>query len=137
MTASAYNMDVRFLNRLEWAREIAGIPFTITSGFRSKKHNKAVGGVPNSSHLTGLAVDIAAPNSRAKFKIMEALMRSGFCRIGMGQTFIHVDIDKGPDKPQDVLWPYPTSSPAGLTVKLSWFARLWMRILLLVGYLKK
>ena len=33
-------------------------PIVIHSGFRSAEVNKAVGGVPTSSHLTGCAVDI-------------------------------------------------------------------------------
>ena len=33
-------------------------PIVINSGFRSKEVNKAVGGVPNSNHTTGCAVDI-------------------------------------------------------------------------------
>lgn len=34
----------------------------ITSGYRCKKLNKAVGGVPNSAHLTGYAADIVPLN---------------------------------------------------------------------------
>jgi len=35
-----------------------GSHWKITSAFRCEKHNKAVGGMPNSYHLTGMAVDI-------------------------------------------------------------------------------
>ena len=45
---SGVNMDSSFLAKLEEAREIAGIPFRITSGYRTKEHNTYVGGVPNS-----------------------------------------------------------------------------------------
>ena len=33
-------------------------PIVINSGYRSEEVNKAIGGVPNSNHLTGCAVDI-------------------------------------------------------------------------------
>jgi hypothetical protein len=36
-------MDEAFLARLEKAREIAGVPFKITSGYRCPKHNAVVG----------------------------------------------------------------------------------------------
>lgn len=43
--------------RLEPVREFLGIPMFILSWFRSEKLNKAVGGVPNSFHKRGLAID--------------------------------------------------------------------------------
>ena len=42
----------------EMRNEVREYPFIINSGFRSEAVNKAVGGVPNSNHLTGCAVDI-------------------------------------------------------------------------------
>lgn len=97
-------MDEGLLIALDLAREAAGVPFVITSGYRCEKHNKEVGGSPNSSHLKGLAVDIKASNSKTRFKIVNALIRSGFKRIGIGDGFIHVDADK--DKVQEVIWTY-------------------------------
>ena len=35
---------------------------------------------------------------------MSSLIRAGFKRIGIGSTFIHVDLDL--DKPQNVFWLY-------------------------------
>lgn len=46
------------LNILDKFREYLNKPIIITSGYRSIKLNKAVGGVNNSSHTTGRAVDI-------------------------------------------------------------------------------
>ena len=40
---SGYKMDKEFLIKLDYARGIAGIPFKINSGFRTKSHNKFVG----------------------------------------------------------------------------------------------
>lgn len=43
---------------LQPLRDKLGKPIIVTSGFRCQKLNQAVGGVPNSQHLTGQAVDI-------------------------------------------------------------------------------
>ena len=97
-------MDREFLECLDEARDIAGIQFKINSGYRTPEHNDKVGGKPGSSHTKGLAVDIACNNSTDRFKLAGILREVGFKRIGMGSTFIHVDIDK--DKSQNVLWTY-------------------------------
>ena len=54
-------MSTEFIHKLDRIRERAGFPFIITSGYRTDSHNAAVGGVSNSSHKKGLAVDISAP----------------------------------------------------------------------------
>jgi len=93
-----------FLEKLDEAREIAGVPFVITSGYRCSKHNKEVGGSPTSSHLKGLAADIKTTSSKQRYKILNALLKVGFKRVGIGQNFIHVDLDT--EKVQEVAWDY-------------------------------
>ena len=39
-------MDADLLQMLDEARELAGIPFPLSSAYRCPKHNKAIGGVP-------------------------------------------------------------------------------------------
>jgi len=97
-------MDKTFLFKLDEARERAGIPFVINSAYRSPEHNAKIGGKPNSSHLKGLAVDISVTNSRQRFIVLNALLEVGFTRIGIADTFIHVDLDNG--KSKDVIWTY-------------------------------
>ena len=89
---------------LDKARGIAGIPFKINSGIRTKTQNTNAGGVEDSSHLTGLAVDLACTTSANRYKMMTALLEVGFNRIGLGETFIHADIDK--TKAGNVIWDY-------------------------------
>ena len=98
------NMDLDFLQQLDEAREYADIPFKITSAYRTPEHNEKIGGVPNSSHLKGLAVDISISNSNMRFVVLKALIMAGFTRIGVAKTFIHVDADL--DKSQEVAWTY-------------------------------
>ena len=88
---------------LDMARSLAGVPFKISSGYRCTKHNKQVGGVKNSAHLIGLAVDIEVPDNVSRLKILRALVIVGFNRIGISKGFIHVDLDKS--KP-DNIWLY-------------------------------
>lgn len=104
LKGSGINMDKHFLSLLDNARHIAGISFKITSGYRTKEHNEKVGGVPNSSHTKGHAADIAATSGSERWIIIDSLIKAGFNRIGVANTFIHVDND--PDKPANVLWTY-------------------------------
>tara|TARA_R100000353_G_scaffold43529_1_gene35017 strand:+ start:44 stop:451 length:408 start_codon:yes stop_codon:yes gene_type:complete len=97
-------MDSQFLTMLDNAREIAGIPFKINSGWRSIEHNYEVGGKQNSSHIVGKAADLAVKGSRQRWIITEALIQAGFNRIGIAKTFIHVDSDETKDA--NVIWTY-------------------------------
>ena len=58
----------RLTKWLEVLRMRAGTPIRINSGYRSPQLNKKIGGVANSNHLTGCAVDIRVEN-------MEQLIR--------------------------------------------------------------
>ena len=106
---SGSRMNQNFLEMLEKAREKASVPFKITSGYRvpadiqrlAKKGYKVS---KNSSHLKGLAADISILDSVTRYKVIESLLYAGFTRIGIADTFIHVDCD--PDKPQNVIWTY-------------------------------
>ncbi len=97
-------MDVYFLDKLDEDREYVGIPFVINSAYRSPAHNAKIGGKPDSSHLRGLAVDIKATNSMTRYRVLEALIHVGFNRIGIADTFIHVDDDQ--EKSSNVIWTY-------------------------------
>ena len=101
---SGSNMQPSTLEMLDNARDIAGIPFKINSGFRTKSHNAYVGGKENSSHLYGYAIDISVTSSAQRATVLNALIKAGFRRIGIAKTFLHADND--PEKSQDVFWVY-------------------------------
>jgi len=65
----------RMANVMERVRTILGDrPILITSGFRAPPVNSAVGGAPNSGHLTGLAVDFICPGFGNPREICRALV---------------------------------------------------------------
>ena len=106
---SGKNMSPKILEMLDIAREKYDKPIKITSGYRTQAYNenlKARGykASKNSSHLKGLAVDIHCNNSKDRFVLVDILLDVGFNRIGIANTFIHVDIDV--DKPTHLIWTY-------------------------------
>lgn len=101
---SGAKMDAEFMAMLDNARGISGVAYRINSGYRTKALNSKVGGVPNSSHLRGIACDISTPTSRDRYHVLRGLQAAGFNRIGIGATFIHVDNDES--KAADVIWHY-------------------------------
>ncbi|GAG01910.1 unnamed protein product, partial [marine sediment metagenome] len=101
---SGKHMDRDLLVMIDRARALYGKPIVVTSGFRTESHNKKVGGVKSSSHLKGLAIDVACVTSKHRFEMLTALLEVGFNRIGVADTFIHIDVDK--NKSQNVIWTY-------------------------------
>jgi len=110
LPGSGINMDASFLQLIDECRETAGIPFKITSGYRTKEYNQSLKdrgykASKNSAHLKGLAVDIAATDSVTRHKIISAALAVGINRIGVAKTFVHLDTD--PEKPaQNCIWTY-------------------------------
>lgn len=95
-------LEIELILMLDKARDEAGIPFVITSGLRSEEENKRVGGVTDSAHLKGLAVDLRCNNDKERFYIVRALIKTGFQRIEIAKDHIHTDIDK--TKKQCIMW---------------------------------
>lgn len=58
---SHLNELIKFLNPL---REAWGSPILVTSGYRSKKLNRLVGGSPSSVHMIGYAADLVPKNGK-------------------------------------------------------------------------
>jgi len=105
---SGVHMDFDFLIRLDEARTAAGVPFVISSGYRSRAHNEHLirlgfKASKNSSHLKGLAADILCQDPTVRLIIVKTLIRMNFTRIGISSRFIHVDAD---DTKADAIWTY-------------------------------
>ena len=97
------NMCKDFISTLNAVRHSAGVPMVITSGYRTEEHNKSIKGAKKSSHLIGVAADISCTNSVDRLKIVEAALKHKVRRIGIADTFIHLDVDR--DKPA-CIWLY-------------------------------
>lgn len=86
-------IDLELVDVIQKIREHFDKPVIITSGYRTEPYNKKVGGVNQSQHLYGRAVDIkingVSPKEVAKFA--ETLLpKSG--GIGIYSTFTHIDV---------------------------------------------
>lgn len=92
-----------FLSKIKLIENDLG-ELNISSGLRCLDCNKKVDGVPDSAHTAGQAVDINVPNSNYRYKLIRKCVLLDINRIGVGKTFVHIDIDKS--KPVNVCWDY-------------------------------
>jgi uncharacterized protein YcbK (DUF882 family) len=85
-------MQAEFIYKLQKIRTIVGVPFVITSGYRSPEYNAIKGGASSSMHLIGQAVDIDHTNwdGATKHKFISAASVLGFS-IGIYPKHFHID----------------------------------------------
>ena len=104
----ADHIDLRLVAMVQTIRTLFGKPIHITSGVRCKEHNAspAVGGLEDSAHLKGKAVDISCTNSTNRHRLIQILMYGSedINRIGIADSFLHIDIDD--TKSPNVVWTY-------------------------------
>ena len=86
---------------LQPLREKLGKPMVITSGFRSVKVNELVGGVDNSQHLYGQAVDFVV-NGMTPKQVVEFVTKSGieFDQLIDEGSWTHISYNKGHNRKQ-------------------------------------
>ncbi len=96
------HVDIRLQQYIKELEAYIGRALLVTSGYRCKEYNDRVGGSRTSSHLGGLAADIACRSDRLRFEIIHNAIKLGITRIGVYRNFIHLDIDKG--KTPEVIW---------------------------------
>ncbi|MGQ9845875.1 MAG: D-Ala-D-Ala carboxypeptidase family metallohydrolase [Bacteroidales bacterium] len=108
-----YNKSL--VDALESFRVLLGnIPIYINSGTRCREYNTAIGGAPNSKHLTGEAADISviklSGDTKKAFTGMELLKfllakkPAQIKGIGIGKNFLHIDVRN--TMSEIVLWTY-------------------------------
>lgn len=90
----------KLLSTIQKVRACFQKPVIITSAYRCPKHNEKVGGVKNSYHTQGKAVDFWVAGISVK-KLVEVADWCGFTGIGeyKGRHFIHCDI-----RPKKARW---------------------------------
>jgi uncharacterized protein YcbK (DUF882 family) len=93
-------LDLDFQHLLVKLSQATGTEnYVVTSGKRDPAANAAVGGVKDSAHEAGIAVDIAHGGDIIKaMKLAYWLGRQSFVRVGFYDKHLHIDIDK--TKPQ-------------------------------------
>lgn len=101
---SLQDMDQRTMDRLDHARDLAGIPFILNSAYRSSAWDLEKGRTGSGAHTRGRAVDIRCRTNATRLKVVVALLAAGFSRIGIADTFIHADDDE--TLTQDIIWLY-------------------------------
>ena len=103
-------LDLQLVYTLEVLRRVLNSPISITSSYRCKDHNKAVGGVTNSQHRLGVAADIQV-SGKSPLEVYEAAIKL-FHGVGLYDTFVHVDL-----RGSEVHWGSKHYLPSGPTDK--------------------
>jgi len=92
-------VELAFMIKLQRIRDDFGLPMSPTSGSRCRAYNKSIGGAIDSGHivdekLPGRAVDISTVNysEGEKYELLRLALKNGMRGIGIGKTFIHVDL---------------------------------------------
>lgn len=72
-------------------------PITVTSGYRCKDLNKAVGGVSTSQHCKGEAADITTTDNKALFATIVQMIEDGEIKVGQlidekGYRWLHISL---------------------------------------------
>ncbi|SRR6056297_945009 len=83
-------IEMELIEKLERFRSLLQMPLIVTSGYRTQKWNRIVGGSPGSRHLLGQAADISMDGYDPD-RILVFAVHAGFKGIGLYDDFIHLD----------------------------------------------
>ena len=95
------NNLIRLAVNLQKLRDDLGSALVISSGYRTPKYNKRVGGATLSQHLTASAGDLSQSKETPLelYKRIEKLIKEGKMHnggLGLYNTFVHYDIRQNP-----------------------------------------
>ena len=94
-----FSLAEGFAEKLDELREAYGKPMVPTSCCRSWKHNQAIGGHRNSSHVFDhperdfrgtFAIDIFCDDGIKRMEMVQAGLKLGWS-VGINKTFVHFD----------------------------------------------
>ena len=101
-------ISAELADRFQLTRDMLKEAIHVTSGNRCVKHNTAIKGSANSSHMKGMALDltISNPTKTRLFKFAHCLSLAGFRRmeIHVSARFIHVDVDHAKGDHYKIIW---------------------------------
>lgn len=83
-------MNRTFMVRLNYARELADVPFILNSAYRSSDWDKSKGRSGTGYHTKGRAVDVVCKDSVKRARIVDGCLRAGLS-VGIHRDFIHID----------------------------------------------
>lgn len=90
-SCSILQMDETFLRVLDQAREFAGVPFCLTSAYRSSDYDRSKGRSGHGYHTFGRAVDVRCRDSVTRWKILSGCLTVGLSCGLSKDGFIHID----------------------------------------------
>jgi len=105
-SCSLQDMSQSTMDKLDAARDIAGIPFVLTCASRPSEWDRARGRSGTGAHTLKPCptVDIRCNTDTNRWKIVNALIKAGFKRIGIAKTYIHADDSE--KHSQEIIWLY-------------------------------
>ncbi len=90
-------INIYLVKNLQNLRDMVGKSLIITSGFRCRKHNEAIGGAHNSQHIYGDGADVKVPTGMTPDQLKELAERIPAFKlggIGLYSTWVHLDVRK-------------------------------------------
>lgn len=92
-SAESKALDSRLLIQFNKLRKVTRCNFRVSSGHRTRSHNRSVGGVPKSYHIKGMALDLQ-PVKPCKLSLKRIGLHAMklFNGVILYSTHIHVDV---------------------------------------------